>query len=113
MKILESQLKVILESINKIIHYTDWYSFEDFLKDEKTFDACLMQLQHLWETTNKLVNNFWEVDFLPTTEMIWLRNFIAHEYLWISEKLIFETIQFDLPWLKVKIDKYLIKEIKK
>lgn len=107
MKIKDSQLRVILDSVDRLLYYIDWYSFNDFVDDKKTLDACLMQLQHLWETTKKLVDNFWDIDFLPTNEMIWLRNYIVHEYLWINIKLIYETIKNDLPELKEKIEKYL------
>jgi len=107
MKILVSSLNVLLDSITLIELYIKWYSFEKFVEDRKTFDAVLMQLQHIWETTRKIVDNFWDIDSLPTKEMIGLRNFIAHDYLWISEKIIWETVVSDLPEIKDK----LLKEI--
>lgn len=109
MKILVSSLNVILDSINQIELYIKWYNFTKFIEDRKTFDAVLMQLQHIWETTRKVVDNFWEIKALLTKEMVWLRNFIAHDYLWISEKIIWETVISDLPEIKIK----LLKEIRK
>ncbi len=106
MKNLDIALKTLLDSINSILDYTDWYNLEDFTEDKKTFDACLMQFQHLWESTRKILENFSWVDFLPK-EIVWLRNYIAHEYLWISEKVIFNTIKNDLPNLKKIIEKNL------
>ncbi len=106
MKDLNTSLKILLDSINDILDYTDWYDLEDFIEDKKTFDACLMQFQHLWESTRKILEIFPSIDFLPR-EIIWLRNFIAHEYLWISEKVIFNTIKNDLPKLKDDIVKNL------
>lgn len=103
MKILTASLNIILDSIITIENYTKWYDFEKFISDRKTFDATLMQLQHIWETTRKIVQNFWDISELPTSQMIWLRNFIAHEYLWISESIIWETVISDLPELKSKI----------
>lgn len=110
MKILQASLKIILDSIITIEDYTNWYDFEKFISDRKTFDATLMQLQHIWETTRKIVQNFWDIEKLPTSQMIWLRNFIAHEYLWISESIIWETVVWDLPKLK-KIIIEVIKDI--
>jgi uncharacterized protein with HEPN domain len=71
------------------------------------FDAIIMQLLHLWETTKKMSDNFSNLDFLPIEEMIWMRNFIAHNYLWISEKMIYNTILHDIPEIKDRIEKYL------
>lgn len=107
MKILVASLNLILDSINQIEFYIKWYDFEKFIDDRKTFDAVLMQLQHIWETTKKVIYNFWDIKWLPVNEMVWLRNFIAHDYLWISEKIIWETIISDLPDIKNK----LLKEI--
>lgn len=53
MKILVSSLNVLLDSISQIESYVYWYDFEKFINDRKTFDAVLMQLQHIWETTKK------------------------------------------------------------
>lgn len=47
MKSIHISLQVLLESINKILEYTLGYDLEKFLEDEKTYDACLMQFQHL------------------------------------------------------------------
>jgi len=71
------------------------------------FDAIIMQLLHLWETTKNMSDNFPNIDFLPVKEMIWMRNFIAHNYLWISEKMIYNTIIHDIPEIKKRIEKYL------
>ena len=37
-----SLLKLLLDSINKILKYTEDFTLNDLEKDEKTFDACLM-----------------------------------------------------------------------
>ncbi len=103
MKILVSSLNVIVDSINQIEKYIYWYDFEMFIDDRKTFDAVLMQLQHIWETTKKVTINFWDIEWLPINEMIWLRNFIAHNYLWISESIIWETVINDIPEIKTKL----------
>lgn len=107
MKILISSYQVILDSINQIEDYIKWYSFDDFINDQKTMDAVLLQLQHIWETTRRIVDNFWDIDFLPTKEMIWLRNFIAHDYLWISKRIIWETVIQDIPEIKFQLENYI------
>ncbi len=105
MKILKASFHVILDAIEQIEQYTKGYSKEDFFNDKKTMDATLIQLQHIWETTRKIVDNFGDIDFLPTSEMIGLRNFIAHDYLWINSNVIWETVIYDIPEIKEKIEK--------
>lgn len=109
---LNNQLKILLESINKIIEYnnTNNSTFEDFIKHEMVFDAIIMQLLHLWESTKNMKDSFPNLDFLPFEEMIWMRNFIAHNYLWISEKVIYNTVINDIPELKIRIETYFDKK---
>jgi len=100
-------LRVILDSVNRVIEYTQWLDFESFIEDYKTFDATLMQLQHLWETTKNMVDVFWNIKDLPTSEMISMRNFIAHDYLWVSKKIIYDVVVNELPKIKEKINDLL------
>lgn len=103
-KDLNIYLEMILESIELIESYANWFDLKDFKNDKKTSDACLMQFQHLWETASKVRKDYWNL-WLPLDEMTWFRNFIAHEYLWIKIEIVWETIKFDLPDLKKKITK--------
>jgi uncharacterized protein with HEPN domain len=93
----------MMESICKIQEYTNSMDFETFDRDNKTIDACLMQFQHLWETANKLKTNFPEENSLPYSEIIGLRNFIAHEYLGIDIGIVWDTISEHLPTLELQI----------
>jgi len=72
----------------------------DFIEDYKTFDAVLAQLTHLWETTKVYRDNFWDIEWLPMNEMVWMRNFIAHNYLWISPKIIYNVVIIEVPKIK-------------
>lgn len=100
-------IKWMTDSIAKIENYTSQLSFEDFEKDEKTIDACLMQFQHLWETTKKLQQISKEDIWISFEEIIWMRNYIAHDYLWIEIFTIWSTIKEDLPILKKLLQKQL------
>jgi uncharacterized protein with HEPN domain len=76
-------------------------SFENFCDDSKTFDACCMQLQHIWECGVKLwnitQNNYKNIPFV---QLRWFRNKITHDYAWVDEEIIWKTIQLSLPELK-------------
>jgi len=101
-KDLNIYLDWILESIEKIENYSIWMNFEDFKFDSKTSDACLMQFQHIWETAFKIRKNFWNL-WLNLDPVIWFRNFISHEYLWIKLEFVWESIEVDILILKKEI----------
>ncbi len=44
----------ILESCNKILRYTDGVSFDLFVKDEKTYDAVVRNLEILGEAAKNI-----------------------------------------------------------
>lgn len=101
-KLYESE---ILNSISKIEKYIWGMNFWDFCDDEKTFDACCMQLQHIWECWIKLMHITSEnYKNIPFTDMRWFRNKISHDYSWIDESIIWKTIKSSLPELKILVN---------
>lgn len=91
----------IINSISKIEKYIKWMNLWDFYDDEKTFDACCMQLQHIWECWIKLLN-LTSKDYkkIPFKDMSAFRNRISHDYIWLDEEIIWTTIKKSLPELK-------------
>lgn len=90
----------LIISCDRILEYSLWYGYNDFINDYKTFDAIIAQLMHLWEITKIYRDNFWEIEWLPMSEVIWMRNFIAHNYLWISKKIIYNVVVSEIPKIK-------------
>jgi len=101
-KDLNIYLEIILDAINQIMEYSRDLNFEEFVSEKMRVDACLMQFQHLWETALKVRKHYWKL-WLPLDDVVWFRNFIAHEYLWIKIDVVWETIKFDLPNLKIEV----------
>ncbi len=48
----------ILESIQKIKKYTNEMNFEEFLKDDKTIDACVRYFEIIGEVSSKIDEDF-------------------------------------------------------
>jgi uncharacterized protein with HEPN domain len=91
----------ILKAISKIEKYVWKMSFDEFCDDEKTFDACCMMLQHIWECWVKLLTiTWWNYKNIPFVDMRGFRNKITHDYMWVDEKIIWETIKESIPELK-------------
>lgn len=94
------ELEIIL-AIEKINRYIENMDFWDFLDDEKTFDACCMQLQHIWECSLRLEKLVWNnYKNIPFSDMRWFRNRITHDYAWIDDDIVWTIIQKSLPNLK-------------
>jgi len=101
-------LERIIEAIDKVKEYVDGFSFEDFVKDEKTYDASLMQIENIGEMIARMSERFKEkYTDLPWHQVIGIRNQIAHGYFDIQPKIIWQTIKEDLPELKSKVEKIL------
>ncbi len=95
----------ILEALERIEQYTHPHqSAEQWMKDQVAYDACLMNFVVIGEMTAKMSN-----DFLGQNKNIeWhkikaFRNIIAHDYLGIDFKEVWQIIQTKLPELKIKI----------
>ena len=92
-------LERILSIINDIEIYLWDDTYEDFLKNQMKIDANIMKLQVLWETIKKI----WKYDNIPYSDIIWLRDWISHDYFWLDLEIIYETLKQDIPELKEKI----------
>ncbi|EKD66427.1 MAG: hypothetical protein ACD_49C00043G0003 [uncultured bacterium (gcode 4)] len=91
----------ILNSISKIERYIWKMNFPEFSNDEKTYDACCMQLQHIWECWTKLLKITWsDYKGIPLEQMSGFRNRISHDYAWIDDDIVWAIIIKSLPKLK-------------
>lgn len=101
-------LERIIQAIDKIQKYVDKFAFEDFIKDEKTFDATLMQIENIGEMIARLSEGFREENSgLPWHEAIGMRNEIVHGYFETKPEIVWKTIKQDLPELKSDLKKAL------
>jgi len=92
--------------MDKIEEYMWTDNYDDFLENEMKIDACIMKLQILWETMKKI----WRYDNIPYEDIIWLRDWISHDYFGLSLTTIWETLKTDIPDLKSKIIKIIEKK---
>jgi len=94
----EFRVADIVDSIEKILSYTAGMSFEQFRKDSKTIDAVIRNFTIIGEAARHIPEDIVQSHpEIPWREMADLRNIIVHEYFGVNEKIIWETIQTDLP----------------
>jgi len=101
----------ILEAIEKIQRYTRDMSFDDFRSDEKTVDAVVRNVTTIGEAARYVPDEVAEKHpHVPWKEMRDIRNVVVHEYFGISLKILWETIQNDLPPLLDMLKKLVADE---
>ena len=99
----------ILKSILLIESYTKDFSFNDFKKDQKTIDAVLRNFEIIGEAAKHIPNEISsKYKKAKWSEIIEMRNLIAHEYFGISLEIVWETVKKDIFSLK----KFIETEIK-
>jgi uncharacterized protein with HEPN domain len=107
-------LQELLDGIRAILSYVEGMTEEEFVRDEKTLDACIRRFQIVGEAAKKMPAKWKEDESkIPWKDVINFRNLLVHEYFRIDETLLWNTIGQDLePLLAAceRIQKRLEKE---
>ena len=97
---LRLYLTDILIAGEKILRYTEGMNFENFVADDRTFDAVIRNLQIIGEAVKNIPNDVRELN----PEMEWrkiagLRDILAHAYFQIEDEIIWDVMQNKVPSL--------------
>ena len=94
-------LQDISKAIAKIEEYTKNVSFDSFQIDTMRQDAVIRQFEIIGEAANRISKDFLNdhSDF-PLKEAIRMRNFLIHGYDKVDVKVVWKTVQVDIPLLK-------------
>ena len=96
----------ILESTKKIEGYIANLTYDDFVKDNKTIDAVVRNLETIGEAAKQIDEETKKkYDDIPWREIVDFRNRIIHGYFVIDYEIIWQIISKDLPDLKQKVEK--------
>ena len=99
-------LEDILESTKKIEGYIANLTYNDFVKDNKTIDAVVRNLETIGEAAKQIDEETKKkYDDIPWREIVDFRNRIIHGYFVIDYEIIWQIISKDLPDLKQKVEK--------
>jgi len=98
----------MLNALEAIRLYTQNMNFDDFIADRKTVDAVVRNLIIIGEAASRLPDDIsMNYPGIPWYEMRGMRNFVIHEYFGISDKILWETVQSDLPPLVPQLKQIL------
>lgn len=91
-------------SCEKIVRYTKGLTFEQFLADEKTFDAVLRNLIVIGEAVKHLPLDVRERNpQVEWREIAGFRDIAVHEYFGIDEEILWDIVQNEVPSLLAKL----------
>ena len=104
----------IIETIEKIIRYThDYNTAEELYKNDRDFDAAMMNFIVIGEAVGKLSDELKENNKQINWQKIYsFRNILAHHYFGINVDIVWQIILEDIPKLSVDI-KQLVSPMEK
>ena len=97
-------LNDILDCVSKILMYIKGLDYQAFRKDNKTRDAVMRNFEIIGEAASQLSEDFIEEHHdLEFHRAIGMRNQLIHGYSKIDLKIIWRTIEDDLPSMEKAI----------
>jgi len=105
------RIEDIIAAISDILELTREMTFESFCRDPKTTKAVLYNMAVIGEAARRVPEEITSLySTLPWREMGDMRNVVIHEYFGIDIRILWETIQHDLPPLLPRLQEILASE---
>jgi len=104
-------LQDITQSCEKILRFTNGLIQENLVKDEKTYDAVVRNLEIIGEAAKNVSKEL--RDQLPTVEwrkITGMRDMFTHAYFGIDNNILCDVVQHKVPQLAKAINAFLNKE---
>jgi uncharacterized protein with HEPN domain len=103
-----NRVQDILDAISEIQRFTRRMDYETFKEDDKSIRAVEMNFIIIGEAANQIPEDVEErYPKVPWSLMRAIRNRIVHVYFNVDERLMWDTIQNDLPPLIPELQKLL------
>ena len=104
----QDRIRDILDAIAEIQKFTSGMDYQTFKEDDKSIRAVEMNFIIIGEAANQIPAEIEEKhSSIPWSLMRAMRNRIVHVYFRVDEKLMWDTIQNDLPPLVPELEKLL------
>jgi uncharacterized protein with HEPN domain len=101
-------LKDIKDALKKIENFTVGQDFESFIKDDKTTFAVIRALEIIGEAARKVPKSFRKLyPNIPWQDMAGMRDKLIHDYFGVDLRVVWKTLQIDLPPLKRVIEEVI------
>jgi uncharacterized protein with HEPN domain len=95
----------MLDAVRKIEIYIEGMEHRSFIKDEKTVDAVVRNLEVIGEAARQFPGDFTSRHpDIPWNKITGLRNRIVHDYFGMDLEIIWQIIRHDLLPLKAQLE---------
>jgi len=107
-RVYKDYLNDIKTSISEIQEFTEGMSFEKFSYDRKTTHAVIRCFEIIGEAVKNIPDAVKaKYPKIPWREIAGMRDKIIHEYFGVNLKIVWQTIEEDLPLLEVMTKKMI------
>lgn len=104
----KGRLLHIQTAIGKIEKFLSGKTADDFLLDDVIYYAVVKNMEIIGEASYMLTKEFRESHpATPWNMMIKMRHILVHGYYNVDSRVVWSTIQEDLPTLKTQVEEYL------
>ncbi len=88
----------IIEAAQKILRFTDKFTFDQFLADDKTRDAVIRNFEIIGEASGQLSASFLQQhSIIEWRKIKGFRNLLIHQYFGVDYIIVWDIIQNLLP----------------
>ena len=102
------RVRDILAAVRAIADYTDGMTFDEFVGDARTMDAVVRNLMTMGESIRWIPEPILEAHpGVPWRTLRGVRNVVVHEYFGVDPRVLWETVQRDLPPLEADLEAVL------
>ena len=105
----ELRIRDILDAAAAIREYVAEMDFDAFCADRKTIDAVVRNITVIGEAAGHMPRELWDAHpEVPWKLMRDFRNVVVHVYFGIDKKIVWDTVQNDLPRLIPLLERLLV-----
>jgi uncharacterized protein with HEPN domain len=101
-------LQDMLENAEKALSFVQGLDYDGFCKDDKAMYAVIRAFEIIGEAARQIPEAVREANSeIPWREITGMRNKLTHEYFGVNTKVVWRTVQEDLPVIVPALKKML------